>query len=225
MPALPFDPTGQNQAYETLEQNWEEDHKTYDVEPLSVAFRRDLSRYFFHMLMSEASPYPPEVAAALARATLDEGDPQHLGEKINALLASAKLPHLPAPDADLATVLQSWGEPEQRMVVTNTTTGDNPSITTMFENVSAEYNPSRKDLPELFALLDDLRPTRWTDFQGCRDVGENALRAIAIVLEKNPLELVGCEATLPWTTESRREANQKLREWWEANRDAYADSQ
>lgn len=223
-PALPFDPTGQNEAYEAVVKKWEEERKTYDVEPLAVAFRRDLNRYFFHMLMHDESPYEPEVAAALARATLDAGDPQQLEGKIAALVASASLPVRPAEGVELAAVLQSWGEGETKMIVKNSSTaGDRPSITTVFENTTAAYSPSVKDLPALFALLDDSRPTRWVDHQGDRSVGENALRAIAMVLEKNPLELVGVEATAPWTEEARANANQALREWWRENRSKYAN--
>jgi hypothetical protein len=221
-PALPFDPTGQNDAYEAVAKKWEETHKTYDVEPLSVAFRRDLNRYFFHMLMHDESPYEPVVAAALARATLDDGDPQQLEEKIAALVASASLPATTAEDAELAARLQSWGDGEAKMIVKNSSAaGDRPSITTVLERTSSNYTPSRKDLPELFELLDDSRPTRWVDYQGDRSVGESALRAIAIVLEKNPLELVRVEATAPWTEETRAKANGALREWWGENRSKY----
>jgi hypothetical protein len=224
-PAPPFDPTGENQGDDVAVQRWDSAQKTFDVEPAAVAFRRDLHRYFFHMLMSDASPYAPEVAASLARATLDEGDPQHLDDKVTALLASVSLPRVPPEDADFAQVLQSWGEPGQKMIVTNSSTsGDKPSITTTFQKAAAEFAPSRKDLPELFALLDDSRPTRWVDFQGSRCVGENALRAIAIVLDENPLTVAGHDSSAPWTKEARQKANASLREWWKVNQRKYAEA-
>lgn len=223
--AGPFDPTEQYTALDQLEETWNDNQKTYEVERLSVAFRRDLHRYFFYMLTQEDNPYTPELTAALAKATLDKDDPQHRNEKVNALLASAGLPYEPAADAGLAEVLQSWGSPEQKMVVKNTSTDDNPGITTEFQNVSAVFSPTKTHLPELFALLDDSRPTRWIDYQGTRCVGENALRAIAIVLEENPLDLVHHNATAPWTEETRRNANRALRKWWDENQTKYAGSQ
>lgn len=221
-PAAPFDPTGRYEGFDQLEQEWDADQQTYAVEPLSVAFRRDLHRYFSYMLTRDDGPCAAKVAAALARATLDEGDPQQLEAKIDALLASTELPRRPAADADLAAVLQSWGEPGATMVVTNSSTADKPGITTEFRSKSADFSPTRADLPGLFALLDDSRPTRWIDYDGCRSVGENALRAIAIVLEKNPFVLVDQDTLSPWTEESRRSVNDALRKWWNEHQAEYA---
>lgn len=216
----PFDPTGRFEGFEQAEKNWDENHETFTVEPLSVAFRRDLHRYFFHMLTRGDRPYSPELLASLAKATLDPDDPQQREEKIDALAASLRLPSEPAKDDDLASVLQSWGPSEQRMVVKNTTDDGNPSISTEIEVVSG-FHPTRKDLPKLFELLDDNRPSRWVDFEGARTVGENALRAIAVVLEQNPLSLIDRDPAEPWTKESRQQANQALREWWDEHSAEY----
>ena len=103
------------------------------------------------------------------------------------------------------------------MVVTNSGTAGKPGITTEFENVAADFSPTRAQLAALFALLDDSRPTRWIDYQGGRTVRENALRAIAVVLEKNPLDVIGRDVMAPWTEESRRSANRALQKWWKEN--------
>ena len=223
--AGPFDPTEQYEGIDQLEKDWDDQHKTYEVERLSVAFRRDLHRYFFHILAQEDGPYSSELAAAFARATLDENDPQLRAEKISELLTRTSLPHEPDADAKLDAILQSWGKREQKMVVTNSSTDGNLGITTEFENVSSVFSPTRRHLPELFALLDDSRPTRWIDYQGSRCVGENALRAIALVLEENPLDLVHHNAMAPWTKQARRNANRNLRKWWDENQAKYMSSQ
>ncbi|MCO6043843.1 hypothetical protein NG895_07975 [Aeoliella sp. ICT_H6.2] len=219
--ATPFDPTEQFEGFEQAEENWEAEHETYSVEPLNVAFRRDLHRYFFHMLTQDDRPYSAELTAKLAKATLDQGDPQHRAAKVDALLAALELPPQPADDAELADVLRSWGRAERRMVVKNSSDDGNASITTEFEMVHAGFTPSRQNLPKLFDLLDDSRPTRWIDHDGAHSVGENALRAIAMVLEQSPWELIDRDPAAPWTEQSRQQANQALRKWWEANRDDY----
>ena len=217
----PFDPTGQYQGIDDLADSWPGEGNPYLVETPSTAFRRDLHRRFFHLLRGSVQPYPPGVTAALANATVDPGDPQHIKDRIAALVAARQIAKLPPKDADLATRLMSWGEPDAdeqaSFEVTNTGTDQRPSITTVFTTPPPAYEPQHNDLPQLFALLDDERPTRWIDYQGSRTVGENALRAIAMILHKNPLELVDAANLEPWTKERRKHVNEALVKWWESH--------
>jgi hypothetical protein len=218
--AYPFDPSGEYAGLDQLAENWPPSGEPYPAEAPSVAFRRDLHRYFFHLLRQSDEIYPVDKVAALAYATVDPGDPQQIKKRIDAVVAARKIAKEPPKDADLATRLMSWGEPDaeqSNFQVLNTGNDQQPGITTVFMAKKSAYTPQRNDLPKLFALLSDDRPTRWIDFQGARCVGENALRAIASIMEENPLKLFNLADLKPWTAQRRTEANQALVKWWETN--------
>lgn len=210
----PFDPSGRYPGLRDVEGQWHEAHENgYGLEEIDVAFRRALHRYFRHMISSSTSFLSAEDAANLAKLCTDPGDPQGINPKIDRLLEATRIPDNPAEDATLPERLQAWGLPkEPEMVVKK---GEKKiSISTMFITPMESYTPNPKDLEALFGLLDDDRPTKFIDFQGSRSVGENSLRAMAKILNRNPLELVEMETLEPWTHERRKLASQKLRSWW-----------
>ncbi|MEX2092619.1 MAG: hypothetical protein WD971_08065, partial [Pirellulales bacterium] len=62
----PFDPTGSYSDIEKLEEIWHRQHASYPVETPSVAFRRDLHRYFFYLLRQPEHTDSLDTMAALA---------------------------------------------------------------------------------------------------------------------------------------------------------------
>lgn len=223
--AYPFDPTGEYPGLDSVVENWPASDKPYPAEVPSVALRRDLHRYFFHLLKSSGNELPMQTVAALAHATLDPGDPQQIKRRIDMLVLAKKIPKVTPNDADLATRLSSWGEPDAEeqpnFQVLNTGSDQQPRISTAFVVPKPAYEPTPEDLPKLFELLSDNRPTRWTDFQGARTVGENALRAVAMIMKDNPLKLVDYAGLEPWTEARRKSANEALIKWWRANGSEY----
>lgn len=219
--AYPFDPTRKYAGMDELMEKWPPAGEPYPAESPSVAFRRDLHRTFFHMLRASDSAYLGDKLAALASATLDPDDPQKIQKQIDAVVTPKKIGKEPPADADLVAKLMAWGTVDAaergNFRVLNTGNDQRPSIATVFEAPKRAYEPVREDLPKLFALLSDDRPTRWIDGQGARCVGENALRAIAEIMDKNPLDLVNRGGLEPWTPGRRKEANEALVKWWEAN--------
>lgn len=220
----PFDPTGKYAGLEKVADIWQSKQEKCVAESPSQAFRRDLHRYFFYQLRQPNSEFSDDTLAALATATLDPDDPQHLAKRLQMLVASKRIAETPPPNATLVDRLKAWGAPQSTMKVTNTPQGANPGLTTVFEQSTPAYEPKQQDLQALFALLDDDRPTRFVDYQGARTVGENALRAIAVILDTNPLSLVESESLEPWTPERRRTVNRALLEWWKSNQDKYRES-
>jgi hypothetical protein len=168
-----------------------------------------------------------DAAAAAAKAMIDPHDPQGNAAKIDALLAGAKLPVAVAEKAGLVERLQSWeARPRMpRMVVGGGGPQANGSITmsTTFVAPVAAYRPEKKDLDALIALLGDERPSRFFDFNGPRTVGDNAFRAVALLLEADPRKLAGYSVDKPWTAAERKAAAAAVQKWWKEHRKEYLE--
>ena len=228
--APPYDPTGAYDHFKKEEADWAKAHPKFTPEAPAVALRRGLFRWCRGQLMVEAPEdalLPLDKAAACAKAMVDPGDPQGNAPKIDALLAGAKLPVAAPEKADLVARLQSWeARPRRpRMIVG----GGGPqadgsvSISTSFVAPVSSYKPEKKDLDALIALLGDERPSRFFDFNGPRTVGDNALRAVAMLLEADPRKLAGQSVDKPWTATERKAAATAVQKWWTMHRKEYVD--
>ena len=225
----PYDPTGKYPGLQKMADEWADKQKSYKLESPAVAFRRSLHRLFRHILINSLPVLSPKQAEELCLATLDPGDPQGLSSRIKALAQAMVINPNPKEGASLKIRLQAWGIPSREpdfRVYKGTTDKKEASIglTTAFIEPKQAYNPNPEDLDQLFKLLDDDSPSRFIDYQGARTVGDNALRAIAIIMEQNPLELVDMAALEPWTKERQRTAAKKLQEWWTKNKNKYNES-
>ncbi|MCE9556972.1 MAG: hypothetical protein K8T91_26800 [Planctomycetes bacterium] len=228
--APPYDPTGEYDHFKKEEADWTQAHPKFTPEAPAVALRRGLFRWCRGQLMVEAPEdalLPLDKAAACAKAMVDPGDPQGYAAKIDALLAGAKLPVGAPEKADLVARLQSWeARPRRpRMIVG----GGGPqadgsvSISTSFVAPVASYTPEKKDLDALIALLGDERPSRFFDFNGPRTVGDNALRAVAMLLEADPRKLAGQSVDKPWTASERKAAATAVQKWWTMHRKEHVE--
>lgn len=225
-----FDPTGKYPNSQTDEQDWRKNHSVFSPEPPATALRRAMFRWTraqITMASPEDAMLTPAVAAAVSKAIVDPKDPQGHAAKIDALLAGAALPVTPSEDSDLATRLQSWEarEREARMVVSggNEAEKGKASISTMFVAPEPAYLPKKQDLDALVALLNDERPSRFWDFSGPRPIGDNALRALTILLEVDPRKLAGHPTDRPWTPAERKAAAAEVQSWWKQHRKEYVD--
>ena len=111
VPDLDYDPTGAYAKSEEQASAWAKANPQPIPEPPATALRRGLFRWGRTELMAEVpeeTMLPLPVAAAVSKTCVDPGDPQHFGEKVDRMLAGAKLPVTPAANADLPGRLQSW---------------------------------------------------------------------------------------------------------------------
>ncbi len=220
-PEFRFDPTGEYANAKPDEEAWMKANAVVTPEPPSTAFRRAMFRWCRAQVMAESPEdgmLTPATGAAVAKLCLDPKDPQGNGAKIDALLAGAKLPVTPPEGAALAVRLQSWEarEREPRMVVGGGGKEEEGklSIQTAFVAPVAAYVPEPGDLEALVALTGDERPSRFWDFSGPRTVGDNALRALAVLLKADPRQLAGHPVDRPWTAAERKAAAAAVQKWW-----------
>ncbi|HET6250338.1 MAG TPA: hypothetical protein VFE47_21805 [Tepidisphaeraceae bacterium] len=223
-PDAEFDPTGAYPNSSAEEAAWHKANPVYLSEQPPVALRRALFRWCRAQLMtpdSEDTLFSPAIAAAATKACVDPNDPQGFAAKIDALAAGMKLPVTPAENADLATKLQSWEARPRTPKMTVSGGNAGLSINTTFAAPVAAYTPDKKDLDGLAGLLADERPSRFADFNGPRTVGDNAWRALAVLLKEDPRKLAGYPVDHPWTTGERRAAAQAVQKWWKTHREEY----
>ena len=221
----PFDPTGQYPKAKAQEQAWQQSQPFYRPEGPDIALRRAMFRVCRAQIMipdPESRLFSIDVAANVAKAVVDEKDPQGNVAKIDAIVAGSKLPVTPAAGADLATRLQSWeARPRMPKMVVTSPAGNSPSIATGFGAPEPAYVPAKEDLDALVALLADDRPSRFSDFSGPRTVGDNAWRALASLLNDDPRALAGYPADRPWTHNERMAAAKAVQMWWKQHRGEY----
>jgi hypothetical protein len=220
-PDFLFDPTGAYPTAKERDDAWKKTKAPFVPETPAAALRRALFRWCQSQLTSEEPALAPEVAAAVCKAMLDPKDPQGHKARVEALLAGAKLPVTVAANADVATRLASW-EARPRQPKMKVTGGGN-SMQTTFEAPPPAYAPDKKDLDALVALLGDDRPSRFWDFCGPRSLGDNAWRALATLLEKDPRALAGVATEKPWTTAERKSCAAALQRWWKEHRAEFID--
>lgn len=219
----PFDPTNEYHDLQNLVDTWIDKQKPFKLESPALAFRRSLHRFFRHILINSLPVLSREQAEKLCLATLDPSDPQGLKFRIQLLSEALKIEPYPNENEPLKIRLSAWGIPSLEpdfLVYKGTSEHENKSVglRMMFFQPKEAYVPAVEDLDQLFQLLDDKSPSRFIDYQGARTVGENALRAIAFIIKKNPLELVDMSDLKPWTEERRNIAAQKLKKWWKINK-------
>jgi hypothetical protein len=226
----PYDPTGGYAKFKTEETDWAKANPKFQAEVPAVALRRALYRWCRAQLMVESPEdalLPLDVAAACAKAMVDPQDPQGNAAKIDALLAGAKLPAAVAEKAGLAERLQSWeAHPRMpRMVVGSggPMVNGTISMTTGFVAPAPAYRPAKNDLDALISLLGDERPSRFFDFNGPRTVGDNAFRAVAMLLEADPRKLAGYSVDKPWTAAERKAAAAAVQNWWKEHGKKYLE--
>lgn len=143
--------------------------------------------------------------AAVALEVLDDGDRVAQAPAIARLVERAGLPVQAPAEADVVQRLISWNpgrDQEMRVSSSDGETSAEPPIAV------------EADLPGLFAILGDDRPTRWIDGGVVRGVGDAALRAISDLLCCDPRPLAGRDASAPWTAEERATTVAALQAWW-----------
>lgn len=225
----PFDPTG---AYPTLkaeDEAWRAATAAFTSEPPATALRRALFRWCRAELAAESPEdalLPAAPAAAGAKAMVDPKDPQGNAAQVDALTAGMKLPVTVPEDADLVARLQSWeARPRRpRMTVTGGgggAGGAGASISTSFDAPAPAYTPDKKDLDALVGLLADERPSRFADFAGPHPLGDNAFRALAVLLKADPRALARHPTDHPWTAAERKDAAAAVQTWWKAHHGEY----
>jgi hypothetical protein len=229
-PEFAFDPTGEYPKSEAEEQAWRKARPQFSPEPPETAFRRAMFRWSRVQITAESPEdvfLTPAVAGAIAKVTVDPKDPQGNGAKIDALLAGMRLPVTPPEGAGLAIRLQCWEARERkpRMVVGGGKPGAGGSISmsTSFIAPVPAYVPQKSDLDALVALLGDERPSRFWEFSGPHPVGDNALRALAILLKADPRALAGHPTDRPWTAAGRKAAAAAVQKWWKEKRKDYVE--
>ena len=221
-----FDPTGVYPNSKKEQSDWEAAHMPFVSEPPADAFRRAMFRWDRMQIYSnepEDALVSADVAIAIGKATLDPKDPQNNLARITALAASNKLPVSADEKADLPKRLQSWEARarEPRMVVAGN--AGESSITTSFAAPVASYTPISSDLDALVQLLADERPSRFADFSGPRTLGDNAWRAVTVLLKDDPRKLAGHPTDKPWTSDERIAAAKAVQEWWKTHRGEFVD--
>ena len=109
-----------------------------------------------------------------------------------------------------------------RMTVSGNGNGG-PSISTSFVAPTPAYVPMKSDLDSLVALLDDPRPSRFFDFSGSRPVGDNAWRAVTVLLNSDPRKLAGYPTDHPWTAAECKAAATAVQAWWKEHRKEFVE--
>ncbi len=227
-PDSAFDPTGAYPRAKQDEQAWQDANKVLALDQPATAWRRALFRFCKNQLSRDEPWLQADIAAACCRACLDPLDPQGNAARITALRAARDLPVTLPADASLVTRLQSWeGSPRQsRMTVSKGNAGkagDSGSVgmTTTFSAPVSAYKPMAADMDDLVTLLSDPRPSRWNDFSGARSVGDNAWRALAVLLKQDPRSLAKISTDAKWTVAERATAARAFQTWWKINGAAY----
>jgi hypothetical protein len=199
------------------------------VEAPDVALRRAMFRWCRGELMvlsPEDGMLSEKVAHAASNAMVDPGDPQHNLPNIDLIAESNKLVVTPDDKATLVERLQSWeARPRMpKMVVTGGNNGGlNPMMSTSFNAPKPTYEPKSADLDELVNLLADDHPSRFRDFAGGHTLGDNAWRALAVLLKDDPRNLANYPTDHPWTTKERHAASAAVADWWKLHRTEYVD--
>jgi hypothetical protein len=210
-----FDPTGEYKDRDHVVTEWRSAHPKPQIESAEVGLRRALHREF-RMWLAQPDPawaLDAKQTKAAAIAMLDPADPQKITARIEALYEAQTIPKNPPADAPLAEKLRSWsattGTPEFRVKSAK----DGTSMSTTFSDTQPAYVPAEQDIAELVKLVKDDRTSRLVDFSGARTVGDNALRALAVVLQRDPRSEASMADMEPWTSERRHQTAQALEKW------------
>ncbi len=139
---------------------------------------------------------------------------------------------VPVPTA-LATRLLSWRigaalqEDEGRVIseaqIALHQASDGPEVRRWMPKAGARlaaWSASRfapADLAALIALCDRDEVSLWLDQGRPRTLGDQALRAVASIVEIDPRLLAGRAAAAPWTASERHAVAQGLQAWWLAH--------
>jgi hypothetical protein len=96
-------------------------------------------------------------------------------------------------------------------------------MSTAFVAPVPAYVPAKSDMDALVALLGDERPSRFWDFSGAHPAGDNAMRALAVLLKADPRTLAGHPTDRPWTSTERKAAAAAVQKWWKEKRKDYVE--
>jgi hypothetical protein len=192
--------------------DWKVRHKQKHALPDPVeAARRALCGWFADLV---CDPLANHVASGLsiaqavdgALALTPDGRREELRARFHLLMQSRRLPPPEDEPPTLATRIQTWDP--------NPANGKPP-----------RWIPRQADIPALLTLLDDPRPSCWVQgntptwraWDQCvtpRTLGDNALRAIACALNRDPRAEAGYDPGAIWTPDERRACTAALRTWW-----------
>lgn len=170
-----------------------------------------------------------ERAAAGALAFADATDVRAQAQ-IRQLLTRAALPTAVPAGADLATRLVtwrsrrnvSWIDEEQLQRCEAMSDDERKNLPQPIKDALAarkadgDFTP--QDLDALVALAGDRRLSRWLDAGQPRTVGDQALRAIASVVNVDSRILIKHDPQAPWNDAERDAVARDLATWWAANR-------
>lgn len=200
-----------------------------------------LAMHFLQQLNVEPDQLIPTLPLAKAASSvidmLDPADASFAAVKneIGNLLQRSKLPRAAVDGATLAERLASWGGPDDYFTsMSHYKMLNDESFLRLVDDkemakqtqlirakIVADYRKgppvTDADLDGLVALAGDRRPSRWLDDLHYRTIGDNALRALSLLLGCEPRNLIKRNLDIPWTDAERDITAKELGRWWKAN--------
>ncbi len=194
-----------------------------------LALQRGLHRWFrLHLDGSIGEPtiaLPADQAFAAAEAMLPPDQPRAKAV-LAALHQRALLPEAAqaAPSGEVAARLAVWKAPNEDnpgmmpndlMQMEVETPDGPPTGDPSLQRAKAAWKVRfiEGELPALWPLIGDSRPSRWLDQAAPRTIGDQALRAIAWAIQLDPRHLVGRDPAARWTEAERTATVEALRAW------------
>ena len=143
---------------------------------------------------------------------------------IEDLTLMTALPPTPATDATITERLQSWTQywPPSRIgkdtyhrsMLPSLGEHRRPPIAAAQTKAGPKAPFTYADIPALIEAINDQSVCRWIDAYRPRQVGDNALRALAGLCYGDPRLLVQRNPNEPWNQEARQATAQALAVWW-----------
>lgn len=189
------------------------------LEPTFEAMRRELRIWSVERLIAApASSVPEALAAAQALA---EGN-STVQENLRSIAAGRTLTRKPLPTAPLIERVAAWFPPNKAFQHDRErcSSDDYERINPNFVGVRVGKIPPvvatiiNADADGLVVILNDRRPSRWVDRGSARSLGDNALRALAHLLQEDPRVLAGRNPDVAWTDAERAASAKAISVWW-----------
>ena len=196
-------------------------HSPTQLEPTIDAMRRALRIWSVERLIAApASSVPAALTAALALAEGDSAEQENL----RCIAAGRTLSRKPLPTAPLIERAAAWFPPTKAFQHDRErgSSDDYERINPNFVCVRLEKIPpavatiTNADADALIVLLDDHRPSRWVDRGSARSLGDNALRALAHLVQADPRVLAGRNPDAVWSDAERTASAKAIAAWWSA---------
>jgi hypothetical protein len=193
-----------------------------DVQKLPAAgemVRRELRTWALARLIAADDDARPTALAAALALTGDEAaaDCRRIAE-------GRALPGNPPAKAPLAERVAAWRPAQGRVRTMGNPSGLSSDELDDDQRLSPIRRPGttalvrEADADALVQLLDDRRPSRWVDRGIPRTLGDNALRALADLLQSDPRTLAGRNPKAAWNDAERTACATAITAWWNANR-------